>query len=139
MQVRSDEDCTTHIKQICQTAAARHADAQIDFQLTGDVPMNLSIMSTRKANQLKYQLIGYGMILLLAVILFRGLSAVIITAAGPGAGSVLDAGRAALSRFTRQPVQRRGPADHDQPDRLYRRRTHDGPNPQAASAGPVTN
>ncbi len=45
--------------------------------------MNLSILSTQRANQLKYQLIGYGMIVLLAIILFRGISAVVITAMGP--------------------------------------------------------
>ncbi len=48
--------------------------------------MNLSILSTQRANQLKYQLIGYGMILLLAVVLFRGISAVVITAMGPVLG-----------------------------------------------------
>ncbi len=86
LHVRSDADCTDRIKQIAVDAAARYPEAGIQFQLTGDVPMNLSILSTQRANQLKYQLIGYGMILLLAVILFRGISAVLITAMGPVVG-----------------------------------------------------
>lgn len=86
LQVRSDADCTDRIKQLATEAAAKHPEAGVTFQLTGDVPMNLSILSTQRANQLKYQLIGYGMILLLAVILFRGVSAVLITAMGPVLG-----------------------------------------------------
>lgn len=86
LQVRSDADCTDRIKQLAIDAAAKYPDADVKFQLTGDVPMNLSILSTQRANQLKYQLIGYGMIFLLAVILFRGISAVVITAMGPVLG-----------------------------------------------------
>ncbi len=86
LQVRSDADCTDRIKQLAIEAASKYPGADIKFQLTGDVPMNLSILSTQRANQLKYQLIGYGMILLLAVVLFRGISAVVITAMGPVLG-----------------------------------------------------
>lgn len=86
LQVRSDADCTDRIKQLAVEAASKFPDAKINFQLTGDVPMNLSILSTQRANQLKYQLIGYGMIVLLALILFRGISAVVITAMGPVLG-----------------------------------------------------
>ncbi len=86
LQVRSDADCTERIKSLAIEAASKYPAANIQFQLTGDVPMSLSILSTQRANQLKYQLIGYGMILLLAIILFRGISAVIITAMGPALG-----------------------------------------------------
>jgi len=48
--------------------------------------MVLTIVGTQKANQLKYQVIGYGMILLLAIVLFRGLTAVVLVASAPALG-----------------------------------------------------
>ncbi len=86
LNVQSDADVTERIKATAVEAAARHPEAKVDFQLTGDVPMSLMILSTQRSNQFKYQMIGYGMILLLALILFRGLSAVLIVASAPVLG-----------------------------------------------------
>jgi predicted RND superfamily exporter protein len=84
--VRSDADCSDEIKATAIRAVARHPQAGVQIQMTGDVPLYLMIIGTQKANQLKYQLIGYSMILFLAVVLFRGLSAVIIVALAPAVG-----------------------------------------------------
>ncbi|MGN6547829.1 MAG: efflux RND transporter permease subunit, partial [Aureliella sp.] len=86
MNVLSDADCTDNLKATAVRVAARHLDADIHFQMTGDVPMYLMIVGTQKANQLKYQTIGYSMILILAIVLFRGLTAVIIVALAPALG-----------------------------------------------------
>lgn len=86
LNVRSDADCSDNLKATAVRVAQRHPDAQIQFQMTGDVPMYLMIIGTQKANQLKYQIIGYSMILLLAIVLFRGLTAVLVVAFAPALG-----------------------------------------------------
>ncbi len=84
--VESDEDCTTNLKEVAQKAAADFPEAKFSFLVTGYVPTYLTIIKAQQKNKLKYQLIGYGMILLMAIILFRGISAVIIVAMAPTLG-----------------------------------------------------
>lgn len=86
LNVRSDADCTSSLKATAIEAASQYPQVAINFQLTGDVPMSLMILSTQQANQVKYQIIGYGMILILALVLFRGLTAVTIVAMAPALG-----------------------------------------------------
>ncbi len=86
LNVRSDSDCTERIKQNVLATLARHSQVTMNVMLTGDVPMYLMIVSTQRANQVKYQLIGYGMIFLLALVLFRGFTAVCVTAFAPALG-----------------------------------------------------
>lgn len=84
--VESDEDCTTHLKEVAQEAAADYPDADFSFLITGYVPTYLTIMESQERNKIKYQVIGYGMILLMAIVLFRGISAVVIVALAPSMG-----------------------------------------------------
>ena len=84
--VESDETCMTELGKAARESAAKFPDVEMEFTLTGQTPMWLAAMSSHDANKYKYQLIGYGMILGMAVILFRGFTAVIIVALAPSLG-----------------------------------------------------
>jgi len=84
--VMDDAACTADLRQAAEGAVARHAGVEIDFAVTGDVPIRLSRAASNLANERKYQAIGYSMALLIAWILFRGVSSVIIVALAPSLG-----------------------------------------------------
>ena len=84
--VMSNEDCTDVLRDTAAAAAAKYPDAPMTFQVTGNVPIALSRKSMSRRNELKYQAIGYSIALVIAFILFRGLSAVIIVALAPAMG-----------------------------------------------------
>jgi predicted RND superfamily exporter protein len=84
--VRSDQECTEQIKQVAQSVANQFSDLDFKFQVTGAVPMYVAAIRSQQANVIKYQIIGYGMICLMALILFRGFSAVLVCALAPALG-----------------------------------------------------
>ena len=84
--IHSNEDATTLLRETAELAVADYSDLDFKFQVTGDVPATIAAVSRHEANQLKYQLIGYGMILVMTIILFRGIRAVIIVALAPVLG-----------------------------------------------------
>lgn len=84
--VESDATCMTELGTAARESAAKFPDVDMQFTVTGQTPMWLAAMSSHDANKYKYQLIGYGMILGMAVILFRGFTAVIIVALAPSLG-----------------------------------------------------
>ena len=84
--VQDDEDCTIRLRDVAQQAVAAFPEAGITVQVTGRAPMFVTAMQAHELNQWKYQLIGYGMILLMAIILFRGIAAVVIVALAPSLG-----------------------------------------------------
>ncbi len=84
--VTSDEAATSEIRQCAEQAAAKFADAKIQFQLTGPVPLHLMTIQNHVVDSVKYQLIGYAIMLLSALVLFRGLAAVAIVAIAPAVG-----------------------------------------------------
>lgn len=92
LYVVDDEACTTQLKQVANDVAAKFPDVNFSFMTTGRVPVYLTAVRTHNANKVKYQVIGYGMILLMAIILFRGISAVIIVALAPMFGVFLTMG-----------------------------------------------
>jgi uncharacterized protein len=51
--------------------------------VTGQVPIRLMLVSNRSANEFKFQMIAYAIILLMAIILFRGMVVVFVVAAAP--------------------------------------------------------
>jgi predicted RND superfamily exporter protein len=84
--VQSDEDGTTGLRRVAEEAAGRYPEAKLSFLLTGRVPMYLTWETAQARNRLKYQIIGYGMTVLLAMILFRGINAVMIVCVAPCLG-----------------------------------------------------
>ncbi|REJ72209.1 MAG: RND transporter, partial [Planctomycetota bacterium] len=71
--VESDEDCTTRLREVAEQAAAAYPETEFSFLTTGRVPIYLTFMQAHSENLWKYQMIGYGMVGLMAVILFRGI------------------------------------------------------------------
>lgn len=84
--VFSNEDATDVLRDTAIQTAAEFPDVDLSFQVTGRVPATIAAVSRHEANQVKYQLIGYGMILVMTIILFRGIRAVIIVALAPVLG-----------------------------------------------------
>ena len=84
--VESNEDCIGGLREIAAKAAAEVSDQPYTFSVTGNTPLRLTFIQQHEASLVKYQLIGYGMIAIMALILFRGLPAVIIVAVAPALG-----------------------------------------------------
>lgn len=92
LHVTDDDVCTIGLKDVAREVAAKYPGADFSFLTTGRVPIYLTAVRTHNANKVKYQVIGYGMILFMAIILFRGISAVIIVALAPMFGVFLTMG-----------------------------------------------
>ncbi len=84
--VTTDDAATTEIREQAERAAGQIAGADIDFQLTGPVPLHLMTVESHVANSRQYQLYGYAIMMLSALFLFRGLAAVVIVAVAPAMG-----------------------------------------------------
>ncbi len=86
LAIRQDSDCSEALIEVAQRVAAKHPSVSMQFSVTGAVPLRLMMIQNQEANQLKFQLIGYGMILIMASVLFRGISVVLVVAAAPALG-----------------------------------------------------
>ncbi|MGI9471043.1 MAG: efflux RND transporter permease subunit [Rubripirellula sp.] len=86
LYVLEDSDCTDLLRDTAAATAARFPSVKMKFQVTGDVPIRVSRAASYRANELKYQAIGYSIALLIAFVLFRGLSSVLIVALAPAFG-----------------------------------------------------
>ena len=84
--LESDEDCIEGLKQIAASAAADHPDVEMSFAVTGWLPAFVTAMKSHNENQFLFMLIGYGVIAIMAVILFRGIVAVFVVALAPALG-----------------------------------------------------
>lgn len=99
LMVTSDEDVSGGLLREARQEVARFLDdaspknrPDIKIGLTGRVPIYLAQKSAFDRNQGLFRWIGYGMVFVLAVLMFRGLSAVLIVAAAPALGAFLSFG-----------------------------------------------
>ena len=74
------------IRTAAEQELANHPGVDMEFFVTGRVPFRITAQSSQQDNQLKYQSIAYGMIILLSMVLFRGVIAVVIVATAPFLG-----------------------------------------------------
>ena len=81
--IESDEDCIGRLRKTAENAAREVGVTDMEFSVTGWTPLDIAYMQTNEASLLKYQIIGYGIIFIMALVLFRGLSSVLIVAAAP--------------------------------------------------------
>ncbi|MEP3482132.1 MAG: efflux RND transporter permease subunit [Fuerstiella sp.] len=81
--VFDDDDATTLIRQTAIDAAAPFGDVDLRIRITGRVPSTIAAINAHESSQLKYQLVGYGVILVMTIILFRGIKAVLIVSVAP--------------------------------------------------------
>lgn len=86
LYITDDADCSTRLRETAEAAAARFPTVKFTAGVTGHIPIHLTMMKTHEANHVKYQVIGYSMVLIMAVVLFRGVFAVIIVALAPATG-----------------------------------------------------
>lgn len=81
--IEDDKPFLSGLREVAEEEVAKHPDVEMNFLVTGRVPVHLTAMQSHEVNQLKYQAIAYGMILLLSMILFRGITAVVVVALAP--------------------------------------------------------
>ncbi len=84
--IRSNEQCTIELRTAAEKAAADFPAVPLSFQVTGRLPAYITAMEAHEANQVKYQVIGYSVIFVMATILFRGIRAVLIVSLAPIVG-----------------------------------------------------
>jgi len=84
--VDEDADCTTHVIDVAKQTLAKHPSVAMTFAMTGRVPLRIAVLENQASNELTFQLIGYGMIVGMAIILFRGITVVLVVAAAPALG-----------------------------------------------------
>jgi predicted RND superfamily exporter protein len=84
--VMQDADCNDTLRDTAQRTAEKLGHDEMKFSVTGSVPIRLSRATSNRENEKKYQAIGYSIALLIAFVLFRGLSSVIIVALAPTFG-----------------------------------------------------
>lgn len=89
--IRSDADCTTELTEPVRAAIAKQG-LPYEVGLTGELPIRLVMSAASGDQDRKFQYIAYAVILLLAIILFRGFSAVLVTAMGTIFGVVWTMG-----------------------------------------------
>jgi uncharacterized protein len=90
--VDEDEDCTSHLIETAKEVTAKYPNLKMDFSATGSVPLRIALNKNQANNLYTYQIVGYSIILIMAVILFRGLVVVIVVAAAPVLGIFLSLG-----------------------------------------------
>ncbi len=84
--ILDDDAATGLLRRTAEETAAQFPQVDLTFRVTGRVPSQIAAVASHEANQLKFQLIGYGMILVVTTVLFRGIRAVIIVALAPVTG-----------------------------------------------------
>ncbi|MEM7782377.1 MAG: MMPL family transporter, partial [Planctomycetota bacterium] len=84
--VKQDSDVTAKIREMAESVAEQHSDFDAKFTVTGRLPIWIEARRSQDANNFTYQLIGYSMIALMSIVLFRGFAAVFVVALAPCLG-----------------------------------------------------
>lgn len=92
LYVASDDDCTTELLDVARTTASRSPDVAMQIRLTGPVPLYLAYQQSFDRNHRKFQYISYALVFMIALILFRGLRAVLVVASAPALGIIWTLG-----------------------------------------------
>ncbi|HET6422206.1 MAG TPA: MMPL family transporter [Planctomycetaceae bacterium] len=86
LNITSDDDCTVNLRRAAETALADFPDVKFTVGVTGHVPIRLTMMQTHERNNVKFRVIGYSVVLVMAAVLFRGVVSVIVVSLGPALG-----------------------------------------------------
>lgn len=103
LYVENDEQCVEQIRQTAENVLAEHPDVKMSFLMSGKVPGFLTFERARSQNQLRYQIIGNVMNLIMAVILFRGFRPVMIVSTAPMLGVFWTVGMLRLLHMDTNP------------------------------------
>lgn len=86
LMAMDDKDVTERVLSAAQTAATSDKSASVDVRFTGAVPIYMAYHDAFHQTSWQFRVIGYGLVTVLAAILFRGWAALLISAAGPALG-----------------------------------------------------
>ena len=103
LMIGEETACSKLLDEAVAEVAAEHEEFECEFLVTGRVPFFDTATATHERNQVTYQLIGYSMIALMSVILFRGLTAVFVVGLAPALGVFWTLGIINLFRFGENP------------------------------------
>ncbi|MCO6454655.1 MAG: MMPL family transporter [Pirellulaceae bacterium] len=85
-QATTDAASTTELREAAEAAVAEVPGSDVRFQVTGRAPLYLMMAHNHLRDSWRYQAIGYSIMLITALVLFRGMSAVTIVAVAPALG-----------------------------------------------------
>jgi len=86
LYIQDKSQCTEPILAAARQVASEHSSVPMEFHVTGSVPLRMVLMQNNRNNEIRYQVIAYTMIVIMAAILFRGFSVVVAVAAVPMIG-----------------------------------------------------
>ncbi len=86
LSITSDDDCGRNLRQAAEAALAEFPGVKFTVGVTGNIPIRLTMIQTHERNNIKFRVIGYSVVLIMAAILFRGVSSVLIVSLGPALG-----------------------------------------------------
>jgi predicted RND superfamily exporter protein len=86
LYITSDDDCIGNLRKAAETALAEIPGAKFTVGVTGHIPIRLTMIQTHERNNVKFRVIGYSVVLIMAAILFRGVVSVVILSMGPALG-----------------------------------------------------
>lgn len=86
LYITSDEDCSINLRKAAEAALAEFPDVKFTVGVTGQIPIRLTMMQTHERNNVKFRVIGYSVVLIMAAVLFRGVVSVVILSMGPALG-----------------------------------------------------
>ena len=101
--VQDDDDVRKRIRVIAEKSAAEFEDFDARFTVTGWLPIWVTARQSHEANTFYYQLIGYSMIAIMSIVLFRGLAAVFVVALAPSLGVFWTIGFVQFLEFRNNP------------------------------------
>ena len=102
VEFRQESDLTDAlIDAATRVLAEKHPQANLRVRLTGRVPILQAVEQSFTSNQLKFQIIGYVLVVVLSVFLFRGWRAVFIVGAAPVMGIFWSLGLLDFFQFQR--------------------------------------
>ena len=83
--IDDDRQCIDGVIETATEVAAKY-DVDIEFGITGKVPIFLNMMQQSDDNNTFYRLVGYGAIIAMSVFLFRGFVSVLVLIMAPALG-----------------------------------------------------
>lgn len=86
VELESDKQLFEELLPLCRQQADLVGKHSVTFRLTGDIPLYVDQVSAHRRNQRIFEIIGYSLAFILALILYRGIWPVILVCCGPVLG-----------------------------------------------------
>ena len=83
MEIQDDDDCDIQIQEIAQHLAGKYPETNLKISLTGRVPLYLAAQRAFRANHHKFQIIGYALVFVISIFLFRDMVTILVVGAAP--------------------------------------------------------